>query len=463
MDDGRAPFNAFATLLQLLRLARRAQTREAFGFTVVNETRRLLPFRQAVLALGDQRSLRVAAVSGAALIDRQAPLVRWLERVLPRIAGLSRSGGAERGDVEPGGAGSSAGPAAQPVNAGDLPAAEHADWAEWCAPNGLWCPLRDRDGRLLGGLWLTRDLPWSDAERLLADELAEGYATAWLALAGRRQRGRARVRRWLAIPAVIVLLAVVALVPVRLSTLAPATVTAIDPLVVSAPITGVIAAFHVAPNQPVVAGQELFSFEDIELRARRDVAERTLAVAEADWRRATQGAIADPASNAQVAILAAQVELRRAELAYAQEQLSRVTVRAETAGIAVFTDVNDWIGRPVTTGERILLIADPAAAEVEIRLPAPDAIVLNSGADVSLFLDVDPIHPLAAALTYASYQAEPGPDGMLAYRLRARFADGTALPRLGLRGTAKVYGADVPLAYYLLRRPLAALRQAIGW
>ncbi len=457
MDDGRASFNAFATLLQLLRLARRAQTREAFGFTVVNETRRLLPFRQAVLVLGDGRSLRVAAVSGAALIDRQAPMVRWLERVLPMIAASAAVAGT--GSPAPAGG---AVPAVRPVDAGAVPEAERADWAEWCAPHGLWCPLRDREDRLLGGLWLTREQPWSEAERLLADELAEGYATAWLAL-DRRRRLVPRARRWLVVAGVAAVLAAVALIPVRLSTLAPATVAPIDPAVVSAPITGVIARFHVTPNQPVTAGQPLFSFEDIELRARRDVAQRTLAVAEAEWRRAAQGAFADPASSAQVAILAAQVELRHAELGYAEEQLSRVTVRADTAGIAVFTDANDWIGRPVTTGERILAIADPGAAEVDIRLPAADAIVLSEGAEVSLFLDVDPVHPLAATLTYASYQAEPGPDGVLAFRLKAHFTEGTPLPRLGLRGTAKVYGAEVPLAYYLLRRPLAALRQAIGF
>ena len=33
---------------------------------------------------------------------------------------------------------------------------------------------------------------------------------------------------------------------------------------------------------------------------------------------------------------------------------------------------------------------------------------------------------------------------------------------LGSRGTAQVYGERVPLAYKMLRRPLAALRQGIG-
>jgi hypothetical protein len=34
---------------------------------------------------------------------------------------------------------------------------------------------------------------------------------------------------------------------------------------------------------------------------------------------------------------------------------------------------------------------------------------------------------------------------------------------LGMMGTARIHGRWVPLAYYLLRRPLAAARQWLGW
>lgn len=54
------------------------------------------------------------------------------------------------------------------------------------------------------------------------------------------------------------------------------------------------------------------------------------------------------------------------------------------------------------------------------------------------------------------------PGGVLGYRLKAALAAGTAPPRIGLRGTAKIYGDRVALIYYLLRRPLAAARQFFG-
>jgi hypothetical protein len=107
-------------------------------------------------------------------------------------------------------------------------------------------------------------------------------------------------------------------------------------------------------------------------------------------------------------------------------------------------------------------IADPNKAELEIWLPVADAITLKAGAEVDFFLNVAPDAPLHAAIRQASYQATVSPNGLLGYRLKARFADGTQPPRIGLRGTAKVYGDRVTVLYYLIRRPLAAARQLLG-
>jgi hypothetical protein len=95
-------------------------------------------------------------------------------------------------------------------------------------------------------------------------------------------------------------------------------------------------------------------------------------------------------------------------------------------------------------------------------LPVADAINLEPGAKVQFFLNIDPAAPISAELYFAAYQAEVTPDEALAYRLKARFRQTEALPRIGLKGTAKVFGSRVPFVYYVLRRPLAALRQWLG-
>ena len=138
-------------------------------------------------------------------------------------------------------------------------------------------------------------------------------------------------------------------------------------------------------------------------------------------------------------------------------------VRLTRDGIAVFGDTNDWEGRPVATGERILQLADPADAGVLVYLPVADAITLEPGARVRVFLHVSPLDPLEATLTETSYLAVVSPDGIAAYRLRGTLApQHGARARIGLKGTAKLYGRSVPLAYALLRRPFAALREWSG-
>ncbi|MBL8483764.1 MAG: HlyD family secretion protein, partial [Rhodocyclaceae bacterium] len=154
---------------------------------------------------------------------------------------------------------------------------------------------------------------------------------------------------------------------------------------------------------------------------------------------------------------------KAAELAYSGQLLERVRVKAPRDGIAVFSDTRDWLGKAVTTGERVLQIADPARAEMSLRLPVGDAIELAPDASVTLYLTTAPQYAYEGRLSYAAYRAEVAPDGMLAYKLKADFAQGETPPRIGLTGTAKVYGGWVPLAYYVLRRPLAALRQRLGW
>ena len=289
-------------------------------------------------------------------------------------------------------------------------------------------------------------------------QLAETYAHAWLALRpGKPWRLRWPRRR---IAMVLGAALLVLLVPVRQAVLAPAEVVPLGGRVVAAPLDGVVAEILVKPNQRVEAGELLARLDATTLKAQADVAERSLDVAEAELKASTQRAFSDAQSNARLDLLAARVEQKRAELDYARQLLARSEIRAERAGIAVFADAERWTGKPVQTGERLMQIADPNQAQLRMELPVGDAIALQPGAEVALFLDSDPLQRHVASLERAAYEAQLTAAGQLAYRLDASFADSP--PRIGLRGTAKLYGARAPLVYYLLRKPLAALRQGLG-
>ncbi|MCE3025392.1 efflux RND transporter periplasmic adaptor subunit [Salinicola sp. DM10] len=426
----------FAQFLGLEQQARKAATTEQLAFAMVNDGQALFGFRHAALLIAG----KVRALTGVSVVEPHAPFVAFVERAAGALHKQHRLD--QHHNVDP----------------AQLDEQTRLDMNELSASHAYWLPLKNRNGETFGGLWLAREQPFNEAEQSLLAQLADSYAHAWLALQPRKPwRLRWPRKKLLALAAA---LALVLLIPVRQSVLAPAEVVPLNGRVVAAPLDGVIAEFLVKPNQQVAAGDVLVRFDATSLKAQADVAERTLGVAEAELKANSQRAFADAESSARLDLLAARVEQKRAERDYAQQLLARSEVRAERAGIAVFADAERLTGKPVQTGERLMQIADPEQAELRIELPVGDAIALEPGAEVALFLDSDPLHRHQARLERAAYEAQSTAAGQLAYRLDAAFVD--APPRIGLRGTAKLFGDRAPLAYYLLRRPLAAARQSLG-
>lgn len=427
---------------------RAARSLAELRFSIVNETHALFSYRQAFLWAIDDRRARLQAVSGLARPAPDAPFGQWLERVGAALVARTELDG-------------------DYVGAADLPAPLAADWAEWL-PEWLLCfPIATPDGSRVALVAFALDAPADDAVAPWLARLPGAWGHAWAALLGRRaprpRRGLRRAVRW----AVPVALAAIALVPVRSSVLAPAEIAPLQAFAVAAPMDGVVRDVHVVPNQAVAAGERLFTLDDTTLRNRREVAARQLATARADALAAAQKAFDSAASRAELAALEGRVAERRAELEAVEQQLARIDIVAPRAGIVVFGDAVDWQGKPVVTGERVALLADPRDAGVLVWLPVADAIALEPGAELRLFLRVAPTEPLRARVEQTSYQATLSPEGIASYRLRARFdaldADDAARVRIGLSGTAKLYGERAPLGYTVLRRPLAALREWTGW
>ncbi|MGD2136825.1 MAG: HlyD family efflux transporter periplasmic adaptor subunit [Gammaproteobacteria bacterium] len=450
-DNGDRRSQALATFLQLEREARHAITPQAFRFVVVNETRRLIRYDQAVLwKLDSAGRARVEAVSGIAEHSREAPYIHWLENMIARQLRLNTAG--QR----------------HVITHADVGSAEQADWNEWIGGEVLWLPLLTARGEIHGGLWLIRaGSGWQAGEQALLERLADAYAHAWQALerhAGRPligtggRSGLRRYRLWLAAALVLVLL-----LPVRQSALAPAEIIPLDPVIVTAPLEGVIRAVHVQPNSAVHKGDLLFSLDDTTLRNKHEVALKAAGVAQAEYLRAAQKAFKDESSKSELAMLRAQVALRDAEARYTGELLDKVDVHAVRDGIAIFTAVNDWLGKPVIVGEKVITLADPAQTEIQLWLPVDDAISLETGAEVKLFLNTDPTRPLKGTLRQTSYEPQVTAAGNLAFQLKARLDTTDTPPRVGLKGTGKIYGNRVLLISYLLRRPISALRRFTGF
>ena len=439
-------------LSELARRSRQAGSDRELGFLLVNDTLDLAHYRQAALWLADEG---VWSLSGVVQVDANVPYAQWLDSVARHLQTMGSDG-------------------PRLFSALDLPPELADQWAQWWPENGLW--LASSALGVTGGAIFVSDESWSISATEALHEWSEVW---WHAFAAMHRPRMTRLRGWrgrlskvLAWQTdrpwwrqrrlmVLLLLAAVMAWPVRLTVLAPGELVPSSPLVIRAPLDGVIDVFHIQPNQPVQANQPLFSFDEMVIQSRRDVAVQALATAETDYRQTSQMALNDARAKPQLGLLLGKIEERRAEIDYLQEQLTRARVLAPQAGVVLMDDPSEWIGKPVATGERILRIATLDDVEVEAWVPMADAVRLEVGDEVNLYLSASPLSPVSATLRYMAHEAVQRPDGAYAYRVRAALSAKTA-HRVGLKGTAKLQGGWVPLAYWMFRRPWATVRAYLG-
>lgn len=448
-DEAQIPLAALIAGLEAR--ARAANSVAELGFSIANDAYDLLGFRQALVFEEGEVHGQLLNVSGLARPTEDSPYLLWLRRTWPWLQ--SQLTEAPTWFVLP--------PDTTKVPEGILDG-----WNEWWTSGVFALPLRRRSGEPLGWVCFLLDQPPQESQKQALAQLAQSWSYCWEMLAGKAKPSwktywhglDTRQRRLMAVLACLVLL-----FPIRQTALAPAEVIALDAATVASPLDGVIKTVHVRPNQLVKSGQLLFSLDDTTLRNRLAIAQKSVAVADAELLSTTQKAFDAPQSKGELSLLSGRSHEKRAELNAIQSQLSRIDVVAASDGVAVFGSPDDWLGRPVSTGERIMLLANPDKPGVMVHLPVADAISLDIGASLRLFLTVMPLVPLDAEITETSYQATLSPEGIASYRLQAAFKSPELRPRIGLRGTAKIYGNWVCLGYYLIRRPLATLREWSGW
>jgi hypothetical protein len=435
---------ALTLLLQVEQEARKAETREALSFVFVNDVRSVLAARQVVFwAFDDFGRHQVRRVSNVSDVDPASATVlacqemaRWLSATeeARKPSAFTRS---------------------------DLPESLRSAYPEEIDGFFLHLPLVSPRGGLPGGLLLRHDAPWNEGHLMLAGLLGDTFAHAWQALEPpRRTRtvlAHLRKHRLKYVAGAVVLL----LLPLRQYVLAPAEVVPIDPVVVAAPLPGVIREVLVAPNQGVKAGDVLFVYEDTELVNRVAAAERAYEVAEAEYLKNAQEAFScDPCRGRMVQAQAAMAR-ERSQVEWARMQQELGVVKASLDGVVVFSDASDWAGRPVSVGEKVMLLADEERVRLRIALPIEDAIATERNTPVVFYPNVSPLSTYDCRVEQTAYEATPQADNTVAYVLYASLEEPGA--RLGWRGTAKVYGDRAPLAYQILRKPLGWLRRATGF
>ena len=311
-----------------------------------------------------------------------------------------------------------------------------------------------------GGLLFTFSKPPVEPIVPILARLGEIYGLIHAARRGAKRARMAPRKRNLFYGSIGVL-ALIGLIPIPMTTLAPAEVVADTPFILSAEFDGVIKEVLVPPNAQIKAGDPLVQLDDVTLRNELVLANKELKLAEVRKRMAGLRAFVDAEAKRELALADAEAELATARRDYARERLDKTVLRAPRDGLALFSDVSELTGRPVSNGEAILRIAEPTRVLLRLHAPLAHGEALREGARVRMFLDTDPVAPLEAELVRASYRASTMPEGGMAFEAHAVLSD-DALPRIGARGVAKIYGEKAPIAYFLVRRPLTLARQMTG-
>ena len=439
-----------AEVLQLVRRAAAAPDLETLGFVVVNESRQVLGYQLSIFwrqAGAFTDAARLAAVSGQPRPDPNAPFSHWVSGLCRRL-GDATAGGAKQPRL---------------IQAQDHPDLQ-ADWAQWLPPQVMWAPLLSSEGEVLGGWLLARADPWPAQELALVQELGAHYG---LALSNKLQSRRAKTtapmhwwqhhRRWVWGAVLLIMF-----IPIRQGVIVAAEVQPDDPYFVRAPMDGVVDQLLVEPNQTVEAGAALLKLDESALRARHEVASKVLGAAREEFRQSAQIAVTDDRGRLEMALRRGVLEEKSIELDYLTEQLSRVQIRAPRAGVVVFPDADQWRGRTVVQGERILLLADPAKVELVVRLPVGERFDVAEGTTVTLYPNASPLSSYEAKVKQVAYSAELDREGLWSYQIKAEFDPDQPLPRIGTNGSARIRGDWMPLAFFALRRPLTVLRQTLG-
>lgn len=446
MTTNAADYHHYAVRAHLNLRAIEARKPADLMFIIMNETMQLSPYRQAAffdLSLNHQPKL--TAASGLVNVDENSPYTVWLNGFAKTFTQLTSP---------------------TKISYEDAPASQQEYWQEWLPEHLLVIPLLDKNQQAQAYALYAREPAWTDFEVEQFSTLHATYSYCLSALKRAKPALLGGLKKILSRKGLIIICAglmALMLLPVRLSALAPAEVIALNAFNVASPQEGVIQSFMVKPNAMVKTGDVLFTLDNTSVGNRYEVAEKALAIAKADALVAQQKAFDDVRSKADLASVMGRVREKEAELAAAEALRSRVEIRAERDGIAVFSDENDWIGRPVQTGERVIQLANPNEAGLLVWLPVHDALNLEAGAPMKLFLHTDPLHPLTAKLKQTSYQSTLSPDNVASYRLKGAFDASEKLPRIGLRGTARLSGEWSILGYYLFRRPIATVREWMGF
>lgn len=436
------------TLLDLQNRVQKATHLNDFSFIVTNETQKIVSYRQSVFWTHNNEKITLEGLSGNAVLDKNSPYANFVKQTITETLKNASKHAVTIIDLDK----------------KNLPAGTEPEDENSIAPHIVLCVFTTEEEGILGGLWMERDKPLKDAEKEILNNLCESYAYTLRAIElDNRKQGnlltyfKAKKSRAFILAALLIAF----FFPTQLSITAPVEITARNPKVVSIPYDGILNDVLVKPGDTVKEGDVVATMDQTNLKAEADQAEQELQTAQISLSRAGLESLSNAEKKADLQLLRAEIAQKRIALDYAQERLSKTNISAPTDGIAIFADANAFEKKPMRTGEKLMIIAQPEETEALITIPVNAMLPISKDSPTSFYLNTQPLKTHEADILSIGYQASADPDGQLTYKIRARISDKEAM-RIGHKGTAKIKSHWSILGYAVLRRPLIAMRNIMG-
>lgn len=454
-----AQLQGLIKLISFFKQIRHKESLESLGFFFVNDLFNIIPYRQCILWSYHAGDVKLVAASGQMDIEQNSPLAQFVLKAVKRKLSdhpLSDNADARSSYIKENGF----------SHVSDLSVEECStfsgrDVKEFLSPCMSHVFLLE-DAGVIGGVLLAREKPLGKMERAVLEDAGDALAEKLLFLRNKANFFKpvggifTKVKLILAVAVLLFLLW-----PVKFSVTTYAEVVAKDSKVVTIPFDALIEDIHVDPNEEVSAEDSLFSLDNTRLKNEYALSKQFLDTAKERLSKTEREVFSDPTKVPELNLLREELKLTALKLSYAKERLDLSDVKAKVDGVVLFSDKNDLIGRPVKAGDVIMTIAKPDDVELLVRVPVDSMINLDWDIPVRFFLNTAPLTSLEAQLYNVSYKPSSDADGLMTYKARAKIADLEEIERIGLTGTAKLYGGQTVMVVNLLRRPFIAIRNLL--
>jgi hypothetical protein len=409
---------------------------------MLNDTIQILPYSQAVLWKINKDKIELVGVSGQSGVNPKAIIAKKWGKVIEEMTDIGVAHVIPRAVID--------------KERADIPYLKGVENASI-----LWLPIYVK-GELKVGLWLERwtGKQWMDDEIELLKFLMKSYGAAW-----DKFSYNIDFKKILTRPAVLgtlglLFLALFIRVPLRV--VAPAEIVPKDPYVITAPLLGVIKEVAVEAGQNVKKGDLLFQYDKKVPLQDLQIAQKNVTIAEAELSTAMSQAFKDKKALSETATLENKLRKEMIGLELAKYNASFLDFRSPVDGIVLIDNPDEWRGNPVKIGEKIMTIAQKDQIKVKIWVPEADNIALDANLPIKVFLNVDPNTSYEARLIRISTSTQMSEKQVSSFIAEAELVEHNPEIKMGLKGTAILYGENVSLFYWIIRKPWSATRNYLG-